>query len=105
MPSSPSAPSLTSSSTLSSTGHRAHARCWQPWSRYRVHGTAAGRHPIEGVLVIAVCAVAAGARSFASIAEWAGDTASALLAQIGMGTPHASTIRRTLSRMDAETLD
>lgn len=57
------------------------------------------------MLAIAVCAVAAGARSFAAIAEWAGDTAAVLLAQLGVGAPHASTIRRTLSRLDAEALD
>lgn len=38
------------------------------------------RHPVAGILVIAVCAVASGARSFAAMAEWAADTAAVLLA-------------------------
>lgn len=63
------------------------------------------RHPITGILVIAICAVASGARSFTVMAEWAADTAAVLLAQIGVGTPDPSTIRRTLIRMNAEAFD
>lgn len=50
------------------------------------------RHPIEGVPVIAVCAVATGARSFAGMAEWAADTAEGVLHEIGTSTLHAATI-------------
>lgn len=39
------------------------------------------------------------------MAEWASDTAAVLLAQIGIGAPDPSTIRRALSRMDAEAFD
>ena len=63
------------------------------------------RHAVVGVLMIAVCAVAAGARSFAAIAEWAGDTAAVLLTPIGVGAPHAATIGRVLNRLDADALD
>ena len=63
------------------------------------------RHPITGILVIAICAVASGARSFTAMAEWAADTAAVLLAQIGVSTPDPSSIRRTLNRMDAEAFD
>lgn len=63
------------------------------------------RHPITGILVIAVCAVAAGARPFAAMAEWAADTAAVLLHEAGIGAPHAATIGRVLSRMKADALD
>ena len=63
------------------------------------------RHHFTGILVIAVCAVLAGARSFAAVAEWAADTAAAPLAGIGIKVPHASTIRRTLARVDADVFD
>lgn len=63
------------------------------------------RHPVTGILVIAICAVASGARSVAAMAEWAADTAASALAAVGIGTPHAATIGRVLSRMDAEVLD
>lgn len=63
------------------------------------------RHPITGILVIAICAVASGARSFTAMAEWAADSAAVLLMQIGVGMPDSSTIRRTLNRMDAEAFD
>ena len=36
--------------------------------------------------------------------EWAVDTAAVVLVHIRVGTPHTSTIRRALSRMDARAL-
>ena len=63
------------------------------------------RHHFTGILVIAVCAVLAGARSFAAIAEWAADTATAPLRELGIGVPDASTIRRALARVDGDVFD
>lgn len=63
------------------------------------------RHPVTGILVIAVCAVLSGARSFAAMAEWAADTAAGVLSEIGIGAPHAATIGRVLTSMDADALD
>lgn len=63
------------------------------------------RPPIVGILAIAVCAVAAGARSFAAIAEWAAETAASLLHEAGTGTPRAAAIGRVLMSMDADALD
>lgn len=63
------------------------------------------RHPVEGLLVIAICAVAAGARSFAAMAQCAADTAAGLLGELGIGAPHPATLGRVLSRIDAEALD
>ncbi|MBV6760555.1 ISAs1 family transposase [Rhodococcus opacus] len=63
------------------------------------------RHGFAGILVIGICAVAAGARSFAAIAEWAADTARERLRELGIGVPDASTIRRALSRTTGEEFD
>lgn len=63
------------------------------------------RHSVESLLVIAICAVASGARSFTAMAEWAADTAAELLGEIGIGAPHAATIGRVFSQMDAEAFD
>jgi hypothetical protein len=68
---------------------------------YKRHGI---RHQVSEILVIAVCAVAAGAGSFAAMVEWVGDTAAAPLAGIGVGAAHDATIDRTFSRLDSETL-
>lgn len=63
------------------------------------------RHQFTGVLVIALCAVLAGARSFDAIAEWAADGAATVLAALGIGVPHSATIRRVLCRTDADAFD
>lgn len=63
------------------------------------------RHRFTGILIIAVCAVLAGARSFAAIAEWAADTGRRPLAQLDIGVPDSSTIRRALNRADAGVFD
>ena len=70
------------------------------------------RHPLVAILAIAAAAVLAGARSMAAIAEWAGDAPQ--LVRVALGArrdapahwvvPSEATIRRTLARLDAETL-
>jgi predicted transposase YbfD/YdcC len=65
------------------------------------------RHGITAVLAVAVCAVLAGARSFAAIGEWATDASEQLLSALGAGAspPSESTIRRCLQRLNGEKLD
>jgi predicted transposase YbfD/YdcC len=71
------------------------------------------RHPLIAILALAAAAVLAGARSFAAIAEWAADAPQPILAALGARrdaltgcflVPSEATIRRTLSRLDAEAL-
>jgi predicted transposase YbfD/YdcC len=72
------------------------------------------RHGIAGVLAVAVCAVLAGARSFAAIGEWAADVPHAVLAALRVRRdpltgrhqpPTESTLRRVLTRIDPAALD
>jgi predicted transposase YbfD/YdcC len=72
------------------------------------------RHGITGVLAVAVCAVLAGARSFAAIGEWAADVPHAVLAALRVRRdpltgqrlpPTESTLRRVLTRIDPAVLD
>jgi predicted transposase YbfD/YdcC len=67
------------------------------------------RHRLTVVLVIGVCAVLGGMRSFVAIAQWAKDsiqTCPALREQLGIvRAPAESTIRRTLQRVDPRELD
>ncbi len=66
------------------------------------------RHPLVGIVAVAVCAVLAGSRSFAAIAQWAGELAPADLARLGLKRPDApdeATFRRLLTRLDATGLD
>lgn len=66
------------------------------------------RHDLVGLLAVSVCAVLAGARSFAAIADWAGELPSSDLLRLGLGRPCApeeSTFRRVLSGIDAAVLD
>ena len=77
----------------------------------RTHGR---RHPLVFVLALAACAVLAGARSLAAIAEWAADAPPDLLVRLG-GTirepdtgpaaPTEATVRRVLQRIDGDALD
>lgn len=70
------------------------------------------RHPLLAILAMAAAAVLAGARSIAAIAEWAADSPQPVRAALGarqqapghFAVPAEATIRRTLSRMDADTL-
>jgi predicted transposase YbfD/YdcC len=72
------------------------------------------RHGITAVLAVAVCAVLAGARSFAAIGEWAADVPTGVLAALRVrrdpltGTrqpPGESTLRRVLTGIDTAALD
>lgn len=65
------------------------------------------RHRIGAVLVLAVCAVLAGCRSFTAIGEWAADASVEVLAALAVAgcPPSESTIRRTLQRLDGDELD
>ena len=72
------------------------------------------RHSLESILLVAVAAVAAGACSFAAIAEWAADVPQHLLRLIGVRfdpwlgrflAPEESTVRRVLGRVDGDALD
>jgi predicted transposase YbfD/YdcC len=72
-----------------------------PWAARGV------RHGVLSVLLISACAVLAGARSYAAIAEYAHDSRRDVLdaLQIGPVAPHASTIRRVLQQLDPDALD
>ncbi|MDN5760483.1 MAG: ISAs1 family transposase [Tomitella sp.] len=66
------------------------------------------RHPLPTVLLLAVAAVVAGARSFAGIADWATSCGRVLFEHTQM--PHAQipsepTIRRLLEAVDADIFD
>ena len=72
------------------------------------------RHPLVGVLGVAVCAVLAGARSLAAIGEWAADAPCHVLAALGVRRdpwtgvwrpPGEATVRRVLTRVDGDALD
>jgi predicted transposase YbfD/YdcC len=72
------------------------------------------RHPLVGVLGVAVCAVLAGARSLAAIGEWASDAPCQVLAALGVRCdpwtgawrpPGEATVRRVLACIDADALD
>ncbi len=65
------------------------------------------RHRLPALLALSVCAVIAGARSFAAIAQWAADLPAHLSASLGAGdrVPSESAFRRTLQRIDADHLD
>src|SRR6266487_520635 len=67
------------------------------------------RHGLTAVVAVAVCAVLAGARSFAAIGEWAADVPYAVLAALrvrrdpltgGHRPPTEATLRRVLTRID-----
>lgn len=64
------------------------------------------RYPLPSVLAVAVCAVLAGAVTFAAIADWLRDLDSPAWARLGFTDriPVASTVWRLLVRVDAETL-
>src|SRR2546429_6569297 len=65
------------------------------------------RYPLVPVLAIAVCAVLAGARSYAAIAEWAADAPPRLRARLGLTrtVPDLVTIWRVLTAVDPAALD
>jgi predicted transposase YbfD/YdcC len=72
------------------------------------------RHPLTAILGITAVAVAAGARSFLAISEWASDAPQNILAILGARFDHRqgrhippdeTTLRRVISRLDGDTLD
>ncbi len=65
------------------------------------------RHGVLAVLLLGACAVLAGARSFAAVAEYAHDAGHVVLDVLGVGTvvPHESTIRRVLQQLDPLALE
>lgn len=64
------------------------------------------RYPLSGVLAVAVCAVLAGARSFAAIGDWALDLGVEQLERLGLAkAPVESTMRKLFARLDAAALD
>ena len=79
--------------------------------RRRVRGR---RHQLVTILALACAAVAAGSKSLVAIAEWAAAAPAAVLAAFGARrdprtgcrvVPSETTIRRTLSGVDADALD
>jgi predicted transposase YbfD/YdcC len=65
------------------------------------------RHGLVAVLAVAVCAVVAGARSYAAIAQWATDLDAGQRAALGFGSraPDGVTIWRVLTTVDPAGLD
>jgi predicted transposase YbfD/YdcC len=65
------------------------------------------RHGLTVVLTAAICAVAAGARSFVAIAEWAADLPCDLAVVLGVDRrcPSEAAIRRLIGRVDADRFD
>ena len=65
------------------------------------------RHGLVVVLTVAVCAVAAGARSFVAVAEWVADVPGDIAAVLGTAQrcPSESTIRRVLGKVDPDRFD
>jgi hypothetical protein len=65
------------------------------------------RHGLIVVLTVAVCAVAAGARSFVAVAEWVADLPVEVATVLGTARrcPWESTIRRLLGMVDADRFD
>lgn len=64
------------------------------------------RYPLTGLLAVAVCAVLAGATTFAAIADWAADLDRSAWVKLGFTgrVPAATTVWRLLVRMDADVL-
>ena len=62
------------------------------------------RHGLVVVLTTAVCAVAAGARSFVAIAEWVADLPDTVAEHLGTAArcPCESTIRRVVQEVDGQ---
>jgi hypothetical protein len=66
------------------------------------------RHRLPAILAVGIAAVAAGARSFVAIGEWAAGLDEATLSTLGLTgsrVPSESAIRRTLARLDPAALD
>ena len=55
------------------------------------------RHPLAGLLAVGIAAVAAGARSFAAIGQWAADAGPEVLAGLGAARDPQRTLRLLLT--------
>jgi predicted transposase YbfD/YdcC len=63
------------------------------------------RYPLSGLLTVAVCAVLAGASSFAAITDWLHDLDDHARDRLGFDrTPAGTTVWRLLTRLDADLL-
>ena len=64
------------------------------------------RYPLAGLLTVAVCAVLAGASSFAAITDWLHDLDEQAQDRLGFerGVPVGTTVWRLLTRLDADLL-
>jgi predicted transposase YbfD/YdcC len=64
------------------------------------------RYPLAGLLTVAVCAVLAGASSFAEITDWLHDLDDTARVRLGFGrgVPAGTTVWRLLTRLDAAVL-
>jgi predicted transposase YbfD/YdcC len=60
------------------------------------------RYPLSGLLAVAVCAVLAGASSFAAITDWLHDLDEQARSRLGLdrGVPVGTTVWRSLTRLD-----
>lgn len=64
------------------------------------------RHPVAGLLAVAISAVVAGAQGFTAIGEWAADAGTEVLARLGLArAAEESTFRRLFTGVDADLLD
>ena len=63
------------------------------------------RYPLSGLLTVAVCAVMAGASSFAAISDWLHDLDEQARERLGFArVPVGTTVWRVLTRLDADLL-
>ncbi|WP_433529232.1 transposase family protein [Micromonospora sp. CA-263727] len=64
------------------------------------------RYPLASLLAVAVCAVMAGASTFAAISDWVDDLDASAWGRLGFPgrVPVLTTVWRLLVRVDAETL-
>jgi predicted transposase YbfD/YdcC len=65
------------------------------------------RHQMRTILAVALCAVLAGARSFAAMGEWSANASPQVRVALGCSAraPSESTLRRSLQRLGGDELD
>jgi DDE_Tnp_1-associated/Transposase DDE domain len=65
------------------------------------------RHSLSTILVVALCAVLAGARSFTAIGQWVANASPQVLAGLGVVRcpPSETCVRRTLQSLQGDKLD
>jgi prepilin signal peptidase PulO-like enzyme (type II secretory pathway) len=81
--------------------------CSSCWKRCRICGTPRGRrYPLVSILAAAVCAVIAGACTFAAVSDWVRFQDRTVWQRLGFAgrVPAATTVWRLLIRIDAEVL-